>query len=56
MTKNQWHRRVKEYVFKRNVEEVLESIKDSKKLNYEEVSAEKYERKAYLGELDLEHA
>ena len=39
----------------KNKSEVLESIKGSKKLNFEEISAEKYERKAYLSTLDLEN-
>ena len=36
--------------------EVLNSIKDSKKLNHDEISEEKFERKSYLEELDLENA
>ena len=56
MTKKQWSKKVKEFVFNKNRGEVLDSIRGSKKLDFEKLSSEKYEKKSYLNELDLESA
>ena len=56
MTKNQWRKTVEDYISKINKSQVLESIRESKKLDFEKLSGEKYERKSYLSELDLESA
>ena len=56
MSKNQWRKTVEDYVSKINKTQVLEGIRDSKKLDFEKLSEEKYERKSYLSELDLESA
>ena len=47
---------MEDYVSKINKTQVLEGIRDSKKLDFEKLSEEKYERKSYLSELDLESA
>ena len=39
----------------KNRTEVLDNIRGSKKINFEEASAAEYERKAYLSNLDLEN-
>ena len=56
MTKKQWSKKVKDFVFNKNRGEVLDSIRGSKKLDFEKLSSEKYEKKSYLNELDLESA
>ena len=51
-----WKRKVKSYFKNRNTNQLLEEIKRYKKLNYEELRNESFERKSYFSDLDLENA
>ena len=50
MSKNQWRKTVEDYVSKINKTQVLEGIRDSKKLDFKKLSEDIYERKSYLSE------
>ena len=45
---------VKDYIFRLNRSELLSEIQGYKKLNYDELSREKFERKPYFSKLNLE--
>ena len=51
--KGYWKKTVRNYVTELNRAHLLESIKKLKKLNHEELSREKFERKEYFFALDL---
>ena len=54
VTKTVWKKRVSEYIHNKQRNELLEDIKKYKKLNYEVMSKEKFERKNYFYKLNLE--
>ena len=54
VSKFHWKREIRKYVTELNRAQILESVKKSKKLNYEELSSESFERKQYFFSLDLD--
>ena len=55
VSKLAWKKSVGEYIEARNRRQLLDDIRGYKKLSYEELSAEKFERKPYLSNMDLEN-
>ena len=53
MGKGAWKKEITKYITELNRAHLLESIKKLKKLNFEELSKERFERKAYFYDLDL---
>ena len=53
-SKQLWKKRAKKYIEEKNKLELLEEIKKYKKLHYEDMSKETFERKAYFHENNLE--
>ena len=53
-TKRTWSNRVQNYINDKNRMDLLNDIRKYKKLSFEELSMEKFERKSYFSELDLE--
>ena len=53
-TKRTWSNKVKKYIVDKNRVVLLNDIRRYKKLSYEDLSKEKFERKFYFSELDLE--
>ena len=51
-----WKRKIDSYITEKNKNDVLNDIRKYKKLDFEELSKEKFERKSYLYELNLENA
>ena len=49
-----WKEKVKEYISNKQRLELLDDIKKYKKLDYEELAKEKFEKKQYFEELNLE--
>ena len=56
LSKWQFKKSSKEYIQRRNKDQLLEDIKNSKKLNYEKLSEEKFERKEYFFKQNLENS
>ena len=56
VSKWQWRKRIREYIINLNKTQLLEDIKRYKKLNYDELSCEPFERKSYLSTLSLANA
>ena len=56
VSKWQFRRKVKSYIFEKNKSELLTKIKGYKKLNWEQLSHETFERKSYFFKLNLENA
>ena len=56
VSKWQFRKTVKNYIFEKNKSELLSQIKGYKKLSYEELSRETFERKPYFFNLSLENA
>ena len=54
VNKYQWRKTVRKYIIEANKKSLLESVKQYKKLNYEEFLSEPFSRKSYFYELDLE--
>lgn len=52
-SKSQWKKLVREKINEKNKNELLEEVKKYKKLSYEQLSKEEYERKPYLHMLTL---
>ena len=55
---SKWHFKkvVKKYIFDRNRSQVLDEIRSYKKLSFDQLSQETYERKSYFFDLSLENA
>ena len=56
VTKYHWKKKVKSYVAELNKRELLEDSKKYKKISYDEIKQETFERKKYFRSLDLEAA
>ena len=56
VSKWQWRKCVKKYIFNLNKTQLLEDIKRYKKLDYDVLSKEPFERKPYLSTLSLKNA
>ena len=56
VSKWSWKKKVKDYIKKKQKDELLQDIKMYKKLDYEELSKDSYERKPFLSTLSLESA
>ena len=56
VTKWQFKRKVKHYTRNRNRNQLLEEVRGYKKLNYDELSTEPFERKTYFSQLSLQQA
>ena len=54
ISKVHWKKEIKKYCMELNRAQLLNSMKNSKKLNHEEFSRECFERKSYFFSLDLE--
>ena len=55
-TKYQWKKLVVKKINEKNRNDVLNSIEKSKKLNFEELKAEEFERKPYISTLNIHDA
>ena len=56
VTKYHWKKKVKSYVADLNKKELLEDSKRYKKISYDDLSQDTFERKKYFSSLDLESA
>ena len=56
VSKGQFKKKTKQYIMRRNKNQLLENIKDYKKLSYNELSSEPFERKSYFSNLSLSKA
>ena len=56
ISKWQMRKKVKEYISNRNRNQILEDVKKYKKMDYEKLVHEKFERKAYFLEQNLENS
>ena len=48
-----WRDRISKYIAQKNRDELLDKVKTYKKLSFDELSKEKYEKKSYFTEFDL---
>ena len=55
-TKHQWKRIIKEKIKEKNRRDLLEQIKGYKKLSFNKLSKEPFEKKKYFDELTLEQS
>ena len=56
VSKTVWKKKTKQYIEEKNRKDILQDIRNYKKLNHDELSAEKFERKKYFSEMNLENA
>ena len=56
ISKNIWKRKVDDYITDKNVNDILEDVRRYKKLDFEELSKERFERKSYFLDSTLENA
>ena len=54
VSKSQWRRKIKNYIMELNKTKLLEEARSYKKLDYNEMSTETFERKEYFYKLTLE--
>ena len=54
-SKRIWRNKISKYIAQKNRDELLDKVKTYKKLSFDELSKEKYEKKSYFTELDLEN-
>merc|ERR1711954_255018 len=55
ISKRKFRGMVKQYIFRKNQAEVVESTRGYKKLNYDEISKQEYKRKPYFYNMSLEN-
>ena len=56
VSKMVWKRKTKQYIEEKNRKDLLQEIRNYKKLDHDELAEEKFERKKYFTEMNLENA